>query len=1517
MKKIIIFIAVLGFMNMATAQNCPNGCFDEGPNGPECGKLGYYDGDGDGFGSGSLVCYFSGDTGYVRKGGDCNDSSSSVYPRRFYRDNDGDGYGSTASTLICQGSSYPPSGYATNFDDCDDGNANITIARNWYQDADNDSFGDPNTSSYGCTPQGLTNPVTNNNDYNDGNPNITDVSPRTFYFDNDGDTYGVNSNTEFRSYPSSSSYVPQGGDCNDNNTNINPATVWYLDADGDGLGATSPLNKVQCSQPPNDANGTYVLNNSDLCPNVNGPQANNGCTNQNPLSVNDTDRNYVWSIGYDIDQTIKQNGITYYDELGKVDQSQNLDTKTGQIWANQTLYDTEGRPALTSFGAPTGINGTFEYQDTFVSKTNGNPYTKSDFESNENNPAIVGKQSSTLGWFYSENNTREPYQDATDYPFSRSIYSKFMPNVPLKTIGGNKINGEWPQAYSFTMRASKELSQNGAFGDSSYDNYRIYKTVTRDVHGVENVVFEDRDGLVLASARSGGTAYRSMSIPIGEQGYIDIHVPAGSNMGFTVSAGGNTITTYNLISESTVSPSIGLANGFYRVAVSNPDSYVAGSATVTYRENYYDYALNEYDDADRLVASYQPKGSTLATKPKTTYQYDALGQLTYTDSPDEGKAWFKYRKDGQIRYSQNSKQKDPNEDGSYGDAEFSYTQYDTFGRPIESGVLVGTGFQNADPDNPNLASGTKKEVQNTIYDSTTNAFDLGSRQSSYPSMDFTAGNVVYTANDQSKTWYSYDIYGRVKWLVQEIVGLNNTRALRTKTVDYEYHPVSGLVTQVIYQKDASDQFIHRYTYNIADELTTVETSTNGSTYLTQATYTYYESGGLKRMELANGAQGLDYVYSLGGQLKGINHPALNATSDPGGDTNDLFGMQLDYHRSDYQRNVPNIGAAVYGQDRLNGNLKGIRWNNKILNQSNPSAYAFQYNRDNWLTNADFGTFLGNGNSSAPTTYPDNGTYTSASGTIVREATQSITLGENFHAQPGSNFTARIVSANGFEDVGNGEYDVTGIEYDPNGNIEKLKRNKDGSNKAMDDLTYRYKTTPQDGPNQLLRVDDATYNGSGDAPNADDITDQDGNNYDYNAIGQMTANVSEGLTYMYNASGLVTEVSKNGQPLVRFNYNDRNHRVKKERYNAQGDLVQTTHYVRDVAGSVMAVYIDQSIKEHPIYGSSRIGIRQVGSSTDKYVYEMTDHLGNVRMVFEKSGNTAVEEGFTDYYPFGMPMPNRNGLDPDNYRYAFQGQEKDAQTGMEAFELRLWDGRLGRWLTTDPARQYVSPYLGMGNNPLSMIDPDGAMAINGCCDGWKKLWDWATGIGKAKDQIAQSQGSNITDEEIEFKNGERLSEGLAGAEEDLRNLPYNLTPDAIGLHAGGSGGAFIGGDTNVQAVLILKGEDAGYFNLFINSGGYAADGVDTSFSAGIDFGYYTGNSVHTSVDLPGTYAGGEVGISPGVGFSVSNILSLDSELTPTWNWSSANFSLGVKASPASGANLKAVYGATTPFFKNERK
>jgi RHS repeat-associated protein len=62
---------------------------------------------------------------------------------------------------------------------------------------------------------------------------------------------------------------------------------------------------------------------------------------------------------------------------------------------------------------------------------------------------------------------------------------------------------------------------------------------------------------------------------------------------------------------------------------------------------------------------------------------------------------------------------------------------------------------------------------------------------------------------------------------------------------------------------------------------------------------------------------------------------------------------------------------------------------------------------------------------------------------------------------------------------------------------------------------------------------------------------------------------------------------------------------------------------------------------------------------------------------------------------------------NIRFAYQGQfaEEDGETGYNAFEARLWDNRIARWMSPDPAGQYWSPFLGMGNNGINYIDKNG--------------------------------------------------------------------------------------------------------------------------------------------------------------------------------------------------------------------
>ncbi|MEX0313724.1 MAG: RHS repeat-associated core domain-containing protein [Allomuricauda sp.] len=1082
---------------------------------------------------------------------------------------------------------------------------------------------------------------------------------------------------------------------------ITPQTplMWYSDTDGDGLGDRFGSPVLSCSSPGSG----WVSNNDDFCPDNSGLANNSGC----PPGLLPENLNWTTSKAYDIDGTLKASSKSYYNDLGKLEQTQSVEIDSNRTWASQVVFDSHGRAAVQSLSAPNGLQGTFQFQPNFMQNNTGQAYSLTDFSNTAQDPGTVGQNLNTLGWYYSTANDDDfypgnDYQDITEYPFSRTIYSTLNPGSVLKAVGGNKvdIDGDgtvdtWPQNYSFSMPATDELSLSVAFGDNVYQNILTTKTVSRDVHGNENVVFTDSEGKVLAAARSGGTNISNyMNHFIGEQAYVDIHVPQGLS-GIT-SSNGSALRIFDMITETLYTGTLGaLPSGFYRVAVIDPDNYTPGSISVGYRVNYYDYSLNEYDKADRLVKSYQPLGDTKASKPVTSYDYNALGQLTHKDSPDEGEVWFKYREDGQIRFSQNSKQKDPNEDGNFADAEFSYTEYDSFGRPIESGVLVSTGFDLANPDTT-LPSGTKKEQQFTTYDiadDTTLATALGSRSNDYPSQSFVAGNVAHTANAISETWYAYDVYGRVKWLVQNIQGLG------AKTLDYTYHPTTGVVTEVIFQKNVSgEQFIHRYGYDIKDRLSTVETSSDGgNTFTLQAEYSYYESGGLKRMDLANGAQGVDYVYNLAGQLKSINHPGLNANDDPGSDADDLFGMQLDYHKNDFERGLSNIGQTTYGTDQFNGNIKGVRWSNGY--NTGTTEYIYSYDRNNWLTAADFNP--SNQTGSLPELLPLSGNITgdqAAAGSITITPDATITEGTLRIDPSGAGFSA-------------GDYDVTNITYDANGNIQSLKRNKgsqDGDN-AMDDLSYDYnRIDPQDGPNQLLQVIDA----EGDVAGAnDDIGTQGANNYIYNEIGQLTRNIAEDIDYSYNTSGLVTEVRQNGQPMAKFFYNDRNYRIKKETYTG-GVLQYSTYYVRDIYGQTIGIYDDFSgsveLKEQPIYGNSRVGVAYtLSNEVDErnYVYELTDHLGNVRVVFAKSGNSVNGESYTDYYPFGMQMPARGLLGPQGYRYAFQGQEKDPETGKEAFKLRLWDARIGRWLTADPYSEFVSPYLGMGNNPISLTDPDG--------------------------------------------------------------------------------------------------------------------------------------------------------------------------------------------------------------------
>ena len=84
-------------------------------------------------------------------------------------------------------------------------------------------------------------------------------------------------------------------------------------------------------------------------------------------------------------------------------------------------------------------------------------------------------------------------------------------------------------------------------------------------------------------------------------------------------------------------------------------------------------------------------------------------------------------------------------------------------------------------------------------------------------------------------------------------------------------------------------------------------------------------------------------------------------------------------------------------------------------------------------------------------------------------------------------------------------------------------------------------------------------------------------------------------------------------------------------------------------------------------------------------------------------------YSDYYPFLMKMPGRND-NSAGYRYQGQGQEEDNEftEGMLAFEYRVHDPRIGRFLSVDPLSYqypYFSPYTFSGNIVIHMLELEG--------------------------------------------------------------------------------------------------------------------------------------------------------------------------------------------------------------------
>ena len=115
----------------------------------------------------------------------------------------------------------------------------------------------------------------------------------------------------------------------------------------------------------------------------------------------------------------------------------------------------------------------------------------------------------------------------------------------------------------------------------------------------------------------------------------------------------------------------------------------------------------------------------------------------------------------------------------------------------------------------------------------------------------------------------------------------------------------------------------------------------------------------------------------------------------------------------------------------------------------------------------------------------------------------------------------------------------------------------------------------------------------------------------------------------------------------------------------------------------------------------------------YEYNLTDHLGNVRVVIRKGANNLAEVvQERHYYPYGMEMSelsyNFGSTVPNKYLYNGKELENDYGIYLYDYGARFYDPVIGRWGGVDPlAEKYYcwSPYVYVLSNPIILIDPDG--------------------------------------------------------------------------------------------------------------------------------------------------------------------------------------------------------------------
>uniref|UniRef100_UPI00389281D0 RHS repeat domain-containing protein n=1 Tax=Elizabethkingia meningoseptica TaxID=238 RepID=UPI00389281D0 len=250
--------------------------------------------------------------------------------------------------------------------------------------------------------------------------------------------------------------------------------------------------------------------------------------------------------------------------------------------------------------------------------------------------------------------------------------------------------------------------------------------------------------------------------------------------------------------------------------------------------------------------------------------------------------------------------------------------------------------------------------------------------------------------------------------------------------------------------------------------------------------------------------------------------------------------------------------------------------------------------------------------------------------------------------------------------------------------------------------------------------------------------------------------------------------------------------------------------------------------------------------NRYIYNYTDHLGNVRLSYTKGtsgGAEIIEEN--NYYPFGLKHEGYNNASLANsaYKYKYNGKELQ-ETGMYDYGARMYMPDLGRWGVIDPLAEKMtrhSPYNYAFNNPIRFIDPDGRQGND-----W--FWD-------SKKKTFTFDASLTSEEQFNTLKDQGLIEGQYLGKEGQFNVMYGDEKiGKVALYSDGDWLNMSSGNPNTFDYHSSNGPERMRGQFFTNldsSRNWGVQILDKPFSVGIggeftlgvgggfEIGYFNGN------------------------------------------------------------------------------